>query len=80
MKLGEALTVRSQLLARIAQIRERLKAKALVQEGVGSRDPTRSITVDAPALYNLGTMTMVTFRGRSATTREGRVRTALSPK
>jgi Family of unknown function (DUF6847) len=33
MKLGEALTLRSQLLARIAQIRERLKASALVQEG-----------------------------------------------
>jgi Family of unknown function (DUF6847) len=33
MKLGEALTLRSQLLARIAQIRERLTASALVQEG-----------------------------------------------
>ena len=33
MKLGEALTLRSQLPARIAQIRERLKASALVQEG-----------------------------------------------
>jgi hypothetical protein len=33
MKLGEALTLRSLLLTRIAQIRERLKASALVQEG-----------------------------------------------
>jgi hypothetical protein len=33
MKLGEALTLRSQLLARIGQARERLKASALVQEG-----------------------------------------------
>jgi hypothetical protein len=33
MKLGEALTLRSQLLTRIAQIRERLTASALVQEG-----------------------------------------------
>jgi hypothetical protein len=33
MKLGEALTLRSQLLARIAQTRERLKNSALVQEG-----------------------------------------------
>jgi len=33
MKLGEALTLRSQLLGRIAQIRERLTASALVQEG-----------------------------------------------
>jgi hypothetical protein len=33
LKLGEALTLRSQLLARIAQMRERLKASALVQEG-----------------------------------------------
>jgi len=33
MKLGEALTQRSLLLTRIAQIRERLKASALVQEG-----------------------------------------------
>jgi hypothetical protein len=41
MKLGEALTLRSQLLARIAQIRERLKASALVQEGeTPPEDPT----------------------------------------
>ena len=53
---------------------------AVDASSIGSRDPTRSIAVDAPALYNLGTMTMVTFRGRSATTREGRVRAALSPK
>jgi hypothetical protein len=33
MKLGEALTLRSQLLVRIGQTRERLKASALVQEG-----------------------------------------------
>jgi hypothetical protein len=33
MKLGEALTLRSLLLTRIAQIRERLKASALVHEG-----------------------------------------------
>jgi hypothetical protein len=40
VKLGEALTLRSQLLARIAQIRERLKANALVQEGeTPSEDP-----------------------------------------
>ncbi len=40
MKLGEALTLRSQLLTRIAQIRERLTASALVQEGEKpSEDP-----------------------------------------
>jgi hypothetical protein len=33
MKLGEALTLRSQLQARIQQLRERLKESALVQEG-----------------------------------------------
>lgn len=33
MKLGEALTLRSQLLARIGVARERLKASVLVQEG-----------------------------------------------
>ena len=33
MKLGEALTLRSQLQTRIEQIRGRLKASALVQEG-----------------------------------------------
>jgi hypothetical protein len=53
---------------------------AVHASSMGSRNPRRSITVDALALYNLGTMTMVTFRGRSATTREGRVRAALSPK
>jgi hypothetical protein len=41
LKLGEALTLRSQLLARIAQMRERLKASALVQEGESPpEDPT----------------------------------------
>jgi hypothetical protein len=41
MKLGEALTLRSQLLARIGQVRERLKASALVQEGeTPPEDPT----------------------------------------
>lgn len=41
MKLGEALTLRSQLLARISQIRERLKESALVQEGeVPAENPT----------------------------------------
>ena len=40
MKLGEALTIRSQLLARIGQVRERLKSSALVQEGeTPSEDP-----------------------------------------
>ena len=33
MKLGEALTLRSQLLVRMQQVRERLKTSALVQEG-----------------------------------------------
>jgi hypothetical protein len=33
MKLGEALTLRSQLQTRIEQLRGRLKASALVQEG-----------------------------------------------
>src|ERR671936_389201 len=33
MKLGEALTLRSQLQIRIEQLRGRLKASALVQEG-----------------------------------------------
>ena len=33
MKLGEALTLRKQLLIRTGQVRERLKASALVQEG-----------------------------------------------
>ena len=33
MKLGEALTLRSQLLVRMQQVRDRLKASALVQEG-----------------------------------------------
>ena len=41
MKLGEALTLRSQLLARIGQVRERLKVSALVQEGeTPPEDPT----------------------------------------
>ena len=33
MKVGEALTLRSQLQTRFQQVRERLKASALVQEG-----------------------------------------------
>lgn len=33
MKLGEALTLRSQLQVKFQQLRERLKASALVQEG-----------------------------------------------
>jgi hypothetical protein len=33
VKLGEALTLRSQLLTRIAQLRDRLKSSVLVQEG-----------------------------------------------
>lgn len=33
MKVGEALTLRSQLQTRFQQLRERLKASALVQEG-----------------------------------------------
>ncbi len=40
LKLGEALTIRKQLLTRIGQVRERLKASALVQEGEQpSEDP-----------------------------------------
>ena len=45
MKLGEALTLRSQLLARIGQVRERLKASALVQEGeTPPEDPAALLT------------------------------------
>ena len=45
MKLGEALTLRSQLLARISQVRERLKASALVQEGEApAEDPAALLT------------------------------------
>jgi hypothetical protein len=43
MKLGEALTLRSLLLARIAQIRERLKASALVQEGESPPEDPNSL-------------------------------------
>ena len=40
MKVGEALTLRSQLVNRVGQLRERLKANALVQEGEQpSEDP-----------------------------------------
>ena len=41
MKLGEALTLRSQLQVKFQQLRERLKASAVVQEGEAPpEDPT----------------------------------------
>ena len=41
MKVGEALTLRSQLQTRFQQLRERLKASAVVQEGESPpEDPT----------------------------------------
>src|ERR1051325_6850366 len=41
MKIGEALTLRSQLQIRFQQLRERLKARVLVQEGEQPpEDPT----------------------------------------
>jgi hypothetical protein len=41
MKVGEALTLRSQLQTRFQQLRERLKASAMVQEGeTPPEDPT----------------------------------------
>jgi hypothetical protein len=41
MKLGEALTLRSQLLARFKQLSERLKSSSFVQEGEAPpEDPT----------------------------------------
>jgi len=50
MKLGEALTLRSQLLARIAQIRERLKASALVQEGEAPPEDPESLLREFDAM------------------------------
>src|SRR5438552_1517399 len=43
MKLGEALTLRSQLQTRIEQLRGRLKASALVQEGAAAQAAWRGV-------------------------------------
>jgi hypothetical protein len=52
MKLGEALTLRSQLLARIGQVRERLKASALVQEGESPPEDPSALLAEFDSMAN----------------------------
>ena len=50
MKLGEALTLRSQLQVKFQQLRERLKASALVQEGEAPPEDTNALLVELEAI------------------------------
>jgi len=50
MKLGEALTLRSQLQVKFQQLRERLKASALVQEGEAPPEDPNTLLVDLEAV------------------------------
>jgi len=87
MKLGEALTMRSQLLARMQQLRERLKAAALVQEGEQPpEDPEQllsefdSMASELEGLITAINRTNLTTRLRSGQTlTEARQRTDLEP-
>lgn len=50
MKLGEALTLRSQLQVKFQQLRERLNASALVQEGEAPPEDPNTLLVDLEAV------------------------------
>lgn len=50
MKLGEALTLRSQLQVKFQQLRERLKASALVHEGEAPPEDPNTLLVDLEAV------------------------------
>ena len=50
MKLGEALTLRSQLQVKFQQLRERLKASALVQEGEAPPEDPNALLVELEAV------------------------------
>ena len=52
MKLGEALTHRSQLQTKFQQLRERLKASALVQEGEKPPEDPNELLADLEAVGN----------------------------
>jgi hypothetical protein len=50
MKLGEALTLRSQLQVKFQQLRERLKASALVQEGEKPPEDPKELLTELEAI------------------------------
>jgi hypothetical protein len=50
MKLGEALTLRSQLQIKFQQLRERLKASALVQEGESPPEDPKELLAELIAV------------------------------
>ena len=52
MKLGEALTLRSQLQVKYQQLRERLKASALVQEGEKPPEDPKELLAELEAVTN----------------------------
>ncbi len=52
MKLGEALTLRSQLQVKFAQLRERLKTSALVQEGEKPPEDPKELLAELEAVGN----------------------------
>jgi hypothetical protein len=52
MKLGEALTLRRQLQVKFQQLRERLKASVLVQEGEKPPEDPKELLADLEAVAN----------------------------
>jgi hypothetical protein len=52
MKLGEALTLRSQLQVKFAQLRERLKTSALVQEGEKPPEDPKELLTELEVVGN----------------------------
>jgi hypothetical protein len=75
MKVGEALTLRSQLQTRFQLLRERLKASAMVQEGENPpEDPTALLTEleGVAAELELSALHQVAETASAAQTRYGR--------
>jgi hypothetical protein len=69
MKLGEALARRSDVQTRIAQVRDRLAATALVQEGDEPPEPSQALLAELDALLEELRELIVAVNRTNATTR-----------